>query len=835
MADEALIETPAPIKPWELSAIPTAICNELDRRRTNRSFNYSPAELSGWDSQTGDWTKYKGPMTPWIRVCSNGRGASKNGDGKTFDRQGFVFFGGKNFYNDYGFNGTTQNPSVIGYMPDANHTPHIIDNDLHSSDYPIHVPAPEIERISSVIQKELVRRVTIEWVCFSKKQLEYMTPYFLVPGITVLVEWGWNHYNPESLVNLQNTEQLKNYFHNPYPLYTDNILKSSGNYDVAFGIITNFEWNIEGNKIKCRTEITSKDRIYAGLVVDSTTTVTTQNDTTTPQPMGGLPDFIKNVLPQFKKITSTTSFNNVNDLSVFGDTSTAQLPIVNLISYLKANHKDTWKEYLYGIFYGRDINDKTNPFKMDKNDESDFDSKNTNSDLWINLGLMIEIINFHSAPLHGMGKKEMFRIDIDNVLISGHPNMISGDGAVCLIPNSKAPKYFYGIFGASSIAAGSPSSDTYNVLQKSSYGKIPTSAEGNPADYRLFSICKPMGGRVIYRDNLDEVINYIRYGKNSSGNTFEFPMKSPIPNTSYNPYYTGYLKHIYVNVKFVQSLLMDENIKTYTNLIESMMNGISAACGNFWDFRLVSATGDADVKKDGIATMKIIDNKFPYTANKGRIYTFDYFDADSILQEIGFKPTLSNAKAIETIYGPVNNLDGKTKLSNGDEELLNYQFRDRLLMADETQSTNTTVPVNDDTSFKETMRLLQQVKPMDGSFQITSKLDGVPIVRRLVLPSPEILNALLNDGDTDHNPKYLGIMPNIQTTVTLQGIGGLRTFMMFLVRNLPKPYSETNILFRIIDIQEVVESGKWTTTITAGIIPLRKSIRDRFGIKLNSP
>jgi hypothetical protein len=54
--------------------------------------------------------------------------------------------------------------------------------------------------------------------------------------------------------------------------------------------------------------------------------------------------------------------------------------------------------------------------------------------------------------------------------------------------------------------------------------------------------------------------------------------------------------------------------------------------------------------------------------------------------------------------------------------------------------------------------------------------------------------------------------------------------MMFLVRNLPKPYSHEDIVFRIIDLTENLEAGKWTTTITAGIIPLRKSIKDRLGI-----
>jgi hypothetical protein len=90
---------------------------------------------------------------------------------------------------------------------------------------------------------------------------------------------------------------------------------------------------------------------------------------------------------------------------------------------------------------------------------------------------------------------------------------------------------------------------------------------------------------------------------------------------------------------------------------------------------------------------------------------------------------------------------------------------------------------------------------------------------------------LLDDGDYENNTNYTGIMPGIQSTFTLQGIGGLRTFMMFLVDGLPKPYSSENIIFRITDVTETLESGKWVTQITAGVIPLRNGIKTKLGIK----
>ena len=65
---------PAPVVPWEPCNIPEEIQDELNRRKINRSFRYVENTQGNWDSKTGDWSKYRGPMTPWVRLCSNSNG-----------------------------------------------------------------------------------------------------------------------------------------------------------------------------------------------------------------------------------------------------------------------------------------------------------------------------------------------------------------------------------------------------------------------------------------------------------------------------------------------------------------------------------------------------------------------------------------------------------------------------------------------------------------------------------------------------------------------------------------------------------------------------------------
>jgi hypothetical protein len=808
------------IIPWEPCNIPDEIQSELNRRKINRSFNYIDGEKGEWDNANGEWNKYRGPMSPWVRVCSNGKGREKDG------KEGFIFFSGKDFYTGYGFNNSENGPSVIGYVPSSGkYGVHTIDNDLGKSDYPIHVPAPEIEKIQVTIQKEHFRRATIDWVCFSKKQLEYMTPYFLVPGISCIMEWGWNHYDPTSLLDLTDTQLLERIWSNPYPLYTKHILKSRGNYDVIFGIITHFEWSIDGLKIRCKTEVTSKDRIYSGLVVDCG--IVEEKKDVGVKPFGGLPEFFKNVLVKFKEVNINKNPYEIPELNKF-------------VSYIAKKYPKNWNDYVYGIFYGRDLKDKGSAIQDKPNKDYDFDHKKKNEELWLNLGLVLEAINFHSAGLRTVNDNQMFNIDIDDVVIGSHPNLISTNGSVCLIPNDIAPKYFCGDKGPQF----AKNSNNFNIgdfdklkpcslkkpllLKSVAQNKAKTGDDKIAlADYRLRTVCYQPAA--IYRDNIDEIINSVRYANSNTDNTFEFPFNKDMSSPGDKPYpsrYSGYLKNIYVNHKFLVGLLdKSDEIKTYYKFIEKILEGINISCGNFWDFRIIDSTGDYKLPETKAAPMKIVDYKFMHFSNRGTVYTFDYYDADSLLLGLNFKPTLSNAAAIRSLYAPTNNPDSVVKLTNGSNELLDYQFKDRLKLAQEIKGT-TPSKDNPSTNYDTTLGLLQQLKPPEGSYQITNG----DLIRRLVLPNTEILAFLLDDEDEENNPKYTGIMPHIQASFTIQGIGGLRTFMMFLVRNLPEPYSHKNIVFRIVDVQETIEAGKWITNITAGIVPLRGFIKKRLGI-----
>ena len=244
---------------------------------------------------------------------------------------------------------------------------------------------------------------------------------------------------------------------------------------------------------------------------------------------------------------------------------------------------------------------------------------------------------------------------------------------------------------------------------------------------------------------------------------------------------------------------------------------------------MVNGDGKAGLSPEEPATMKIIDYNFTsLSVNSGNVFSFTYGEADSILQSLVFRPTLSNAQAVRTIYSQNTNPDKKRKFTISEQaQLLDYKFKDRLFLDDQ----NKQKPLlSSELAFVSEMENLQGKKPSNAMMQMTLLKDGKPIIKRLVLPDDDVLNILLDDGDFKNNPRYTGIMPGITAEFTLQGVGGIRTFQMFLVRNLPKPYSHEDVVFRVVDVTNNLESGKWTTVIKAGLIPLRGNIKNRLGI-----
>jgi hypothetical protein len=94
------------------------------------------------------------------------------------------------------------------------------------------------------------RTAQMSWTCWTWEELDELTPHFLTPGRTVLLEWGWSglgklqdtlllpiikpntsEINPDELTNLQQK-------------ILQHIIDQNGHYDAMLGLVQTFDWTV---------------------------------------------------------------------------------------------------------------------------------------------------------------------------------------------------------------------------------------------------------------------------------------------------------------------------------------------------------------------------------------------------------------------------------------------------------------------------------------------------------------------------------------------------------------------------------------------------------------
>ena len=459
-------------RPWAPHPIPSWLIKEFTRRQKDIGFEYPAANNTVTWSENGTWQNYKGPMTAWARLFSNGTG-NISYNSRSARRDGFALYGGQGFDDAFGFyknsSGNISNQTILGY--DSKGEPHTLDltndgnlvsfsnkliNDQRTTQK--YLPAPGIVSIDSVIQKERIRKVTINWKCYGFAQLEYMTPYFLTPKISMVVEFGWNHFNPESLLFLKdegdNLEKLKELFLNKgYLLYDENIKNSFGLYDVTMGYITGFDFSSQdGVTFDCKTEIMSKHANYSGVQVKNAANISSDQNKSIIQ--SSFPEFLEKRLTKLpncieKKKSFRDPLDSEEEKAARGSDATF---FFNRFPFYMDTSATPVAKPEDRIFIGRKREYEDSAL-MHEVKEYDWDAKDQ-KDVWVTMGFLVELANVFfereiSIKYKDDDKKQkelfsLYNINIDDVKIGAHPNLISTDGNILLIPNADSPKFNIG-------------------------------------------------------------------------------------------------------------------------------------------------------------------------------------------------------------------------------------------------------------------------------------------------------------------------------------------------------------------------------------------------------
>ena len=102
-------------------------------------------------------------------------------------------------------------------------------------------------------QYKAIRTANVNWTVGSLDDLDRLTPHFLTPGLTVLLDYGWVMKEPPS--TFFNEGKIdEEAFKNPLP----KIYENKGNYDAIAGTVSNFSFKLnEDGTFDCTTTITA--------------------------------------------------------------------------------------------------------------------------------------------------------------------------------------------------------------------------------------------------------------------------------------------------------------------------------------------------------------------------------------------------------------------------------------------------------------------------------------------------------------------------------------------------------------------------------------------------
>lgn len=766
------------IVPWGLHPLDSWIVDELNRRSKEYGMNPKPTETS----------PYSGPRTAWVRVFSNGKSNRETAKGL----HGFLLGGTFDFNASHGFR--ENNRAVIGL--DAYGNEHTIDQSgldvVPNGDFgarpPPAVTSMECELFGgqNASFPNLCRKVKINWRCNSLAQLNYMSPYFLTPRITLLVEWGWNNYDNAALTDLTDSKRIVDMFTNP--VFTTAYVKiSNGNYDAATGFITDYSYSLnEHGGYDCTTTITNANFLIEGQAHHNQSVSNRNPETNKNTAKKTLKEFIQNNL------------TNVN-------TPAGQ---------------ETLKALNIGI---SDIDSK----KFFAGNETGGCEANGEKMTWIRMDLLVDILNAFSSvalldingePIKSSdpekdGDEDIVRLNmltIKDVIISAHPALKSVNKHI-LFPNELAPRL---------CSMGETRSNTNNndIREK----QIAASEGVAPVKYStLFETV----GKVVSQGTMDRSYDDLKSLINKSGRSF--PMFEDYDNPAQGKLragYWGYLTDVFVSVELIKNLV-DTN-DTVLKFVEALIQYISQAMCNIAQLKALPL-------EYGNKYYSINDSNLTYVSTPN--------EASAIVPKIVLGATDStfirsaefNVKiAAEMMNQLVAQSAGSGEttqknskvgvMSNDPKRFPPNRFSDGDRLFDH-GALPATVDSNLNIEGATTEEaILKRKFESEDMFYTYSSGKGADAKKYILAEKNASFMTSILTGVYDPKATYMNnaIMPGTEFRMEILGMSGITYLSQFTLDHVPEAYDYTNAVWQVSNVRHKIENKMWTTSITAEVRPL---------------
>ena len=439
-------------------------------------------------------------------------------------------------------------------------------------------PSPIITSFNSKEgQDQISRTCEFSITCFSLEQLELIQTYFMEPGYSVGVEWGWN--TPNSARGIINTSVGQGGILNAIADTTLNNdalsskrTSTNGEYDIFLGFIVGSTVSNDGENFKVDvklrgapalpTYLQSQNRMEvksSGVEVDEKKIKQPYDDSEITKETGqaATVEGIKavaerrfknmfNLLPAFrqtenvKELLKTTTLNDYINFD-----AVISKKISEFIDTPEGGFLGT------GLFGEPVISIDTGAGEVVEVQKDKVFSKNK----YIRFGFAIDILNKIGAIDHYQvgNKKISFTINIRNSVIGAFPSMFSTKASKLIIPGF-VPNFMEVYF--------------FNPLevQQENTGRLINSTKA----------WDPMPAPV-----------------GNQGWSVKFVGQEPLNSNGLKEqaFYYGYLRNLYVNFDMFKEKIEQKN-KNIREILEDVLNEMSSAVNSFWNFQIVEGEGD---------------------------------------------------------------------------------------------------------------------------------------------------------------------------------------------------------------------------------------------------
>lgn len=701
--------------------------------------------------------------------------------------EGFVMYGQPavdgGFNSDYGIDGTL----TLGV--DVNNKPHTIKSTTFHNR-----PKPGIVDMTTEFYGAgssfpgLCRRVVIKWRCWSAEQLEYLRPYFLSLSVTVIAEWGWDNYNPASLIDLTDTTEngaiLK--------LYRDTseimrrIELSNGNYDCHMGRIIDYTFDANSyGGYDCSTTVVNPMYMHDG------NTTNNQSATSINGEDSSFPTFLKDMLPNIGSEDLLVEFGN----GEFNRTDAVALrKMYQMMAY---ESKDNYS------------------IPAITNTQGKLPSP------WISMRLVEAILDAYSTLW--LTSVRQFVPNFSSQVIGAHPLLKSTDPHV-IIPNANAPR-LRPVGDTTDNGGTGAAKATYESVGGWTTGEVVLKHESLGFSGHLSNISAIVNTTVVATDytetagklaksltetySLSDSTDNLQALLGASGSFPQFVNGSVSENKTKAGYW-GYLGDIYISKELFETEAKRSD--TFLGLLENVLSRISAACSGIWEFRVIP---------NGLSctTYTVIDDNYnPYgfandPATKGLPNFVIGANNGTPGNAFSMAVKMQQEMAFQTLLGSEqSSADAKRvdKFVSGDRLFGLPGTYDIVKPAQEPPAPSEKKKKSpaDIRAADKTSYWVKTRSPVKKYYIIEYDAELMKKLTRLSTAMPE--GAALNSQ----------MMPGTECQIEMPGIGGFLFLDLFTLSGVPQPYDRDHAVFQIDGLKSEVGGNYWKTSIVAKVRPL---------------